>query len=173
MAGPFKMKGSPMARNFGIGSPVREIIPKGFGGKGYSNPQKGLHIQDYKPTIEGRHSEMLRKTTNQSSKVSRFIKGAKKVGGKVLKVGSKVIAPIAVATTLYDMYKSGQKHSGGKIGYIQNPNYKKGGGKFGDQDSTSQFMPKKKGQKHTSIWDNNKNTNSSTNKGINYNKGKQ
>tara|TARA_X000001382_G_scaffold120716_1_gene102469 strand:+ start:376 stop:672 length:297 start_codon:yes stop_codon:yes gene_type:complete len=26
MAGPFKMKGSPMARNFGIGSPVKQAI---------------------------------------------------------------------------------------------------------------------------------------------------
>ena len=61
---------------------------------------------------------------------------------------------IGAGMFLSDAYKSGQKHSGGRIGYTKNPNYKEGGEKFGDQGSTSQFMPKKSGQKHTSFWGN-------------------
>jgi len=143
MAGPFKMKGSPMQRNYGIGSPVREInTPKGFGGKGYSNPQEGLHIQDYKPTIEGRHSEMLKKTTKQSSKVSQFLKSAKNTLTKVAthpvtKVLGKVAAAATVPLTLYDFYKSGQKHSGGKVNQNQKSIMEEG----------KKYQPPKKNQK--------------------------
>ena len=41
-------------------------------------------------------------------------KAIKKFAGKATKVASKIAAPLGVAATLYDFYKSGQKHSGGK-----------------------------------------------------------
>ena len=50
------------------------------------------------------------KAAKKVSKASKFIKGAK----KVLKVGGKIAGGLGVAGTLYDMYKSGQEHSGGK-----------------------------------------------------------
>ena len=37
-----------------------------------------------------------------------------KVGKKALKVGGKIAGGLGVGATLYDFYKSGQKHSGGK-----------------------------------------------------------
>ena len=49
-------------------------------------------------------------STTKVSKASKFIKGAK----KVLKVGGKITGGLGIAGTLYDMYKSGQEHSGGK-----------------------------------------------------------
>ena len=48
------------------------------------------------------------------------------IGSTILGGLSKVIAPVGVASTLYSMYKSGQKHSGGKFGYKQNPEYVEG-----------------------------------------------
>jgi len=64
----------------------------------------------------------------------KFKKGVKKVAGKiikkpgkilknvgkVLKVGGKLLGPASLGVMAYDAYKSGQKHSGGKI----NPNQK-------------------------------------------------
>ena len=41
-------------------------------------------------------------------------KAIKKFAGKATRVASKIAAPLGVAATLYDFYKSGQEHSGGK-----------------------------------------------------------
>ena len=132
---------------------------KGFGGKGYSNPQKGLHVQDYPKGTEGRHSEMLRKTTKQPSKVSKFIKGAKKVGKKALKVGGRVAGVLGVAQLAYGAYKSGQKHSGGKVG---------------SKETQAKWKAQKAKAPKSDIWGKNKkSTNSNTNKGFNFNKGKK
>ena len=43
-----------------------------------------------------------------------------------LRGASRAVAPIGVLSTLYGMYKSGQKHSGGKFGQKRNPNYVEG-----------------------------------------------
>ena len=51
-----------------------------------------------------------KEVTSKVSKASKLVKGAK----KVLKAGGRVAGGLGVAATLYDMYKSGQKHSGGK-----------------------------------------------------------
>ena len=45
-----------------------------------------------------------------SGNIAQAFKGVK----KALKVGGKIAGGLGVAATLYDMYKSGQKHSGGK-----------------------------------------------------------
>ena len=45
---------------------------------------------------------------------------ASKVGKVATKVG-KIVAPLGVAATLYDFYKSGQEHSGGKVRKDQKP----------------------------------------------------
>jgi hypothetical protein len=47
MAGPFKMKGSPMARNFGVGSPVRDgQATKGKLKKTFTGPIKPMTDKD-------------------------------------------------------------------------------------------------------------------------------
>ena len=122
---PEKLAKSPAKQskgNFNVSGSKASTTPgynttkaaKGFGGKGYSNPRPGLHIQDYPKGTEGPHSEMLRKTTKQPSKVSKFVKGVKKVGKKALKVGGRVAGGLGIAQLGYEAYKSGQKHSGGK-----------------------------------------------------------
>ena len=70
----------------------------------------------------------------------------------------KVAGGIGLGMTLYDMYKTGQEQSGGKVGYMQNPNYVEGGPRHGGADSGAQFIPDPKSQvtkgKHTgSVWD--------------------
>ena len=45
-----------------------------------------------------------------SGNIAQAFKGAK----KALKVGGKIAGGLGIAATLYDMYKSGQEHSGGK-----------------------------------------------------------
>jgi len=43
-------------------------------------------------------------------------KAAKKIAKKALKAGGRLLGGIGVGATLYDFYKSGKKHSGGKAG---------------------------------------------------------
>ena len=43
-------------------------------------------------------------------------KGVKNVAKKALKAGGRLLGGIGVGATLYDFYKSGKKHSGGKAG---------------------------------------------------------
>ena len=76
-------------------------------------------------------------------------------------VAGNVAGGIGVAATLYDMYKTGQEEAGGKVGYMQNPNYVEGGPRHGDADSGAQFIPDPESEitkgKHTeSIWANKK-----------------
>ena len=73
-------------------------------------------------------------------------------------VGSTVAGGVIVGKTLIDMYKKGQETSGGKLGYMPNPNAKDGGPKHGPAGSGAQFIPDPKSEvtkgKHTgSIWD--------------------
>ena len=89
---------------------------------------------------------------------SKIVKAASTLG-KVARVVGKTASVVAVPATLYDFHQMGQKGSGGRVGYTKNPSYQKGGEKFGDIGSTSQFVPKK--GKHTSFWkDAKKNTKS-------------
>ena len=76
-------------------------------------------------------------------------------------VAGRVAGGVGLAATLYDMYKTGQEEAGGKVGYMQNPNYVEGGPKHGDADSGAQFIPDPESEitkgKHTeSIWANKK-----------------
>ena len=58
----------------------------------------------------------LAKITKRPPKDAIIKKGVKKVASKsIANVASKVLGGVGVAATLYDFYKSGQKHSGGKI----------------------------------------------------------
>ena len=59
MAGtPFKMKGSPMQRNFGIGSPLKkdDIVSKTSPGPGYKKI-KGTNIWEHTETKESKGKE--------------------------------------------------------------------------------------------------------------------
>ena len=133
--------------------------PKGFGGKGYSNPQKGLHIQDYPKGTEGRHSEMLRKTTKQPSKVSKFIKTLKNTPKQYVKPAkeilkkikpSRAIPVIGEALMTYDVLKEGVKRVVTKSSKLQLPEAK--ATKFSGGKTWSEA---KKGGK-SNIWKNKK-----------------
>ena len=81
--------------------------------------------------------------------------GARTIAGTV---GGTVAGGVILGKTLYDMYKKGQEESGGKVGYMPNPNAKDGGPKHGPAGSGAQFIPDPKSEvtkgKHTgSIWD--------------------
>ena len=95
MSTPFRMKGSPFQRNFGIGSPLRQAIGGGAG-------EALAHHKEY----------MADKAALKGAK--KVIK--KTVGGNIAKVASRALGAVGVGATLYDFYKSGQKHSGGKAG---------------------------------------------------------
>jgi hypothetical protein len=66
-----------------------------------------------KPTVL---SEIKRgvKTPDMGTKASSRLSNVARGFTKAAKVGSKLLGGLAVGATLYDFYKSGQKHSGGK-----------------------------------------------------------
>jgi len=78
---------------------------------------------------------------------------AKNFGKKVLKGAGRLAGGLGLAAMAYDAYKSGQEHSGGRVGYEKNPNYdpSKGGDKHGNADANAQFI-RKDGGEHTSFW---------------------
>ena len=105
----FKSKG-----NFNISGSKASTTP------GYSTT-KAAKTQNFRNAAN--KIKTVSSKTNKGSKVinafkntpKQYVKPAKEIAKKGLKkIVSKVVAPLAVATTLYDMYKSGQKHSGGK-----------------------------------------------------------
>jgi len=73
-----------------------------------------------------------------------IIEGVKSVAPKI----GKGLGALSIPATLYGMYQSGQEKSGGAVGYEQNPNWdgvvQKGDLRFGDRNSTSQFIPTEK-----------------------------
>ena len=70
MAGPFKMKGSPMQRNFGIGgSPLRkdDVVSETSPGPGYKKI-KGTNIWEHTETKETKEKD--RQSTQQIAKAA-------------------------------------------------------------------------------------------------------
>ena len=61
--GPFKMKGSPMQRNFGINSPLREDKP-------YKKPDNWEEMTDEERSkwVVGQQKDMLRRTEKSTGK---------------------------------------------------------------------------------------------------------
>ena len=87
---PFKMKGSPMQRNFGIGSPMKHPTPAGE--EDHEHPHTGsdkgkegtYHNEDYGSFREKYYSKEER-AAGKSSKdtfVKKAIRGAKKILNK-------------------------------------------------------------------------------------------
>ena len=95
-------------------------------------------------------------------------------------VAGKAFGALALGKTLYDMYKSGQETSGGKIGYMKNPNYdpNKESVRHGDAGSNAQFIPDPKsnitkGVHKKSIWEKGKEKSTETKKNLAKNKPKK
>ena len=93
-----------------------------------------------------------RPTAKASTKLVNYkFAGAKKPGlvrkvlGGTSKVLSKVALPATVAEFMYGAYTSGQKSSGGRYGFKQNPNYNPAiaGPKHGDASDNAKFIPTK------------------------------
>ena len=88
--GPFKMKNI----DFGV-SPVKQDFKVKFDARQVSKQK----AKDFVKNLKIKPTEVVKKSTKE-----------------ILKKGvSKATLPVAIATSLYGMYKSGQKHSGGKI----------------------------------------------------------
>jgi uncharacterized protein YvpB len=64
MAGPFKMKGSPMQRNFGIGSPVKQQPDKKEFIENYVNPTVNLTKKQTGPVEDGSGGANFTKTNS-------------------------------------------------------------------------------------------------------------
>tara|TARA_R110000765_G_scaffold411511_1_gene510659 strand:+ start:49 stop:597 length:549 start_codon:yes stop_codon:yes gene_type:complete len=126
-------------------------------------------VKANKPTSSlNRITKVFKGAANQSAKggkeiiktsIKNLVSSGKQVATAIGKVAAhpitkglgKAAAAVAIPATLYDFYKSGQKHSGGKV----NPNQKS-------------IM--EEGKKKGSIYD--KKTKSKNNKKFNFNKGK-
>ena len=102
MGTPFKMKESPMQRNFNL---------TGTSGSGKKILTKQQIAANTKQTLKDVNT-VSSKTNIGKNVVSSKLKD---LGTKALKIGGKIAGGLAIATTLRDFYKSGQKHSGGKI----------------------------------------------------------
>ena len=129
MGAPFKMKGFSGFGN----SPMKQIK---VGEEGFKARQasklKGQEFvknlktkgdlantkmaKDFKVNLK-KGKDVLSRTTKALGNTSKQLaKGAK----QALKIGGRLAGGLGIATMGYDAYKSGQKHSGGKI----NPNQK-------------------------------------------------
>jgi hypothetical protein len=107
----YKMKGSPFQRNFGVGSPLKQDLPKDFNIKGDSWKVK---TPGYKDTKAAKIKEALKthhkhttgpeamKTPKKAkvSKIKQLKKVAKKYAPKILKQAGKRLGPIGTAITV-------------------------------------------------------------------------
>ena len=129
MATPFKLKSGNASAFKNLGSsPMKEFNMTGSIKAGEKIVSKvdvanALKVKTQNFRDAANKIKTVSSKTNKGSKVinafkntpKQYVKPAKEIAKKGLKkIVSKVVAPLAVATTLYDMYKSGQKHSGGK-----------------------------------------------------------
>ena len=121
MKTPFKMGGFPAHTGT---SPVKQFI-KGHRGQYHRFPKnKGPQYdftgisKDPKPTSMPKSFNITGSSASDTpgykdTKMAK-VQNIKKIAKKALKVGGRVLGVTGVASTLYGMYKSRQKHSGGK-----------------------------------------------------------
>ena len=124
MGTPYKMKGSPMQRNFNFTGDSASTTPKyNMKNKGNFNftGSKASKTPEFSTTKAAktqnfRNAASKIKTVSSKTNIGKTVVSSKlkDLGTKALKIGGKIAGGLVVATTLYDMYKSGQKHSGGK-----------------------------------------------------------
>jgi hypothetical protein len=74
---PFKMKGSPMKRNFGVGSPLHDEKKKTKGRK--KTVEKGANAYDLDTTLAEKFEEGTKKATEALNERSRIRKAMKDV----------------------------------------------------------------------------------------------
>ena len=85
-------------------------MPKGFNVKGSSSSTTPKYSTP-------KSSSYTASSSSVSSGATQYPRRAKSIANRIglpKKIISKIAAPLTIAATLYDMYKSGQKHSGGK-----------------------------------------------------------
>ena len=106
--GPFKMKGSPMQRNFNLTGPGAKDSATAIGPK---NTLKGELKKGVKRFVESAKGQWKGfKAPKISSKIVKVATEA----GKVARFAGKATGVGLVGEGLYQAYKSGQKHSKGK-----------------------------------------------------------
>ena len=114
----FKLKSGNTSSFKNMGSsPMKQDSPKDFnvkGSKGSTTP--GYSTTKAAKTQNFRDAANKIKTVSSKTNIGKTVVSSKlkDVATKVLKIGGKLVGGLGVAGTLYDMYKSGQKHSGGK-----------------------------------------------------------
>ena len=98
METPFKMKAGkegPMKKNFGSNKSIAQDVK--FGARQGYGLDKNLRM--------GKGFSTATRVASRAGQVAKtIVKGA-----------SRALTAVAVPLTLYDMYKSGQKNSGGKV----------------------------------------------------------
>jgi hypothetical protein len=100
----YKMKGSPFQRNFGIGSPLKQDLPKDFNIKGDSWKVKTPGYKDTKAGKTQAFREAGEKIKTVKSRTSGFDKWAKKVG----KVGGRALGVLGMVLGSTETSKADQ-----------------------------------------------------------------
>ena len=108
MSTPFKMKGFS---GFGNSSPAKQIKP--VKGETYPKYVKRAFKQSKDPYGQDVLSKKGFKNLTKKATTGKITKQIAKTGAK--NIVSKVASRIAAPGILYDLYKSGQEHSGGKV----------------------------------------------------------
>jgi len=108
MATPFKLKSGNVSAFKNLGSSPAKQVEENFNMKGSS---KDTFKKTTKRLVNKANAPKNFNMTG-TSKAGKFAKVAAKTGAK--ETLKKIVPAVVVATTLYDMYESGQKHSGGK-----------------------------------------------------------
>jgi len=135
MATPFKLKSGNASAFKNLGSsPMKEFNMTGSIKAGEKIVSKvdvanALKVKTQNFRDAANKIKTVSSKTNKGSKVIQALKNTpkqyvkpaiKEIAKKGFeKIVSKVVAPLAVATTLYDFHQSGQKHSGGKVNVNQ------------------------------------------------------
>ena len=91
-----------------VGYKPQAKTPKAFNTKGGKSTTPGYN------TTKGANKGLPKSfNTTGASKAGKFAEVATKTGGK--EILKKIIPAAVIVSTLHDFYKSGQKHSGGKV----------------------------------------------------------
>ena len=103
--GPFKMKGSPMQRNFGV-TPMKQGEVGGM--------KKFMMENDV--VLRGKDGKVLDISKYSNADLERIASESSKRSWQKFKRGTgRLLGGVGVGLMLHDFYESGQEHSGGKV----------------------------------------------------------
>jgi len=118
MGTPFKMKGSPMARNFGIGSPLHdEKVVKGgtksavtvSDKKSESGRSKWARVKSETNAMKGEENKRLANISKEYGGTWKTEDRSKKGGSKSTYVNAEGLTPLQIALKQNKKYKENQR----------------------------------------------------------------